>query len=78
VTEVEVEVEADDGVEDEVAPALLADVAVPAPLPRALTYLVPDKLASAVSPGRRVLCTLGSRRVVGSSSGPITDLHLPR
>jgi primosomal protein N' (replication factor Y) len=45
--------------------AALADVAVPAPLPRALSYLVPDVMASDVVPGRRVLCTLGSRRVVG-------------
>jgi primosomal protein N' (replication factor Y) (superfamily II helicase) len=43
----------------------LVDVAVPVPLPRALTYLVPDALASRVAPGRRVLCTIGSRRIVG-------------
>ncbi len=43
----------------------LADVALPVPLPRALTYLVPEALAAEVKPGRRVLCTLGSRRVVG-------------
>ncbi|MBX3212931.1 MAG: primosomal protein N' [Labilithrix sp.] len=43
----------------------LADVAAPVPLPRALTYLVPDKLASSVALGRRVLCTIGSRRIVG-------------
>jgi primosomal protein N' (replication factor Y) len=43
----------------------LADVAVPVPLPRALTYLVPDRLAADVVPGRRVLCTIGARRVVG-------------
>ena len=43
----------------------LADVAVPVPLPRALTYLVPDKLAASVALGRRVLCTIGSRRIVG-------------
>jgi primosomal protein N' (replication factor Y) (superfamily II helicase) len=45
--------------------AALADVAVPAPLPRALSYLVPENLAAEVVPGRRVLCTLGARRVVG-------------
>ncbi|MCA9590702.1 MAG: primosomal protein N' [Myxococcales bacterium] len=45
--------------------ARLADVAVPAPLPRALTYVVPDALAGDVTAGRRVVCTLGSRRVVG-------------
>lgn len=43
----------------------LADVALPVPLPRALSYLVPDALTAEVTPGRRVLCTLGSRRVVG-------------
>ncbi len=45
--------------------AHLADVAVPVPLPRALTYLIPERLAESVAPGRRVLCTIGSRRVVG-------------
>jgi primosomal protein N' (replication factor Y) (superfamily II helicase) len=43
----------------------LADVAVPVPLPRALTYVVPDTLLAEVTPGRRVVCTLGARRVVG-------------
>lgn len=43
----------------------LADVALPIPLPRALSYLVPEKLTATVTPGRRVLCTLGSRRIVG-------------
>jgi primosomal protein N' (replication factor Y) len=47
------------------AETALADVAVPVPLPRPLTYLVPDRLAARVAPGRRVLCTIGSRRVVG-------------
>ena len=47
------------------ATALLADVALPIPLPRALTYLVPAALRSSVTPGKRVLCTLGSRRIVG-------------
>ena len=42
----------------------LADVAVPAPLPRALTYLVPAKLNGVVL-GQRVVCTLGGRRVIG-------------
>jgi primosomal protein N' (replication factor Y) len=45
--------------------AELADVAVPAPLPRALTYLVPAKLSARVKPGQRVVCTLGGRRIVG-------------
>ncbi len=44
---------------------MLVDVALPIPLPRALTYLVPEKLAATATPGRRVLCTLGSRRIVG-------------
>jgi len=43
----------------------LAEVALPIPLPRALSYLVPEKLAATALPGRRVLCTLGSRRIVG-------------
>lgn len=43
----------------------LADVALPVPLPRPLTYVVPDKLASRVAPGVRVLCTIGGRRIVG-------------
>ncbi|WP_146655503.1 replication restart helicase PriA [Labilithrix luteola] len=50
---------------DEPVSARLADVALPVPLPRALSYLVPEKLGESVTPGRRVLCTLGSRRVVG-------------
>ena len=44
---------------------MLADVALPIPLPRALTYLVPEKLTATATPGRRVLCTLGTRRIVG-------------
>jgi primosomal protein N' (replication factor Y) len=43
----------------------LVDVAVPAPLPRALTYLVPEKLRTRATLGRRVLCTMGNRRIVG-------------
>ena len=46
-------------------PAELADVAVPAPLPRALTYLVPEKFQARATIGRRVVCTLGGRRIVG-------------
>lgn len=45
--------------------ASLADVAVPIPLPHALTYLVPEALEARVLPGRRVLCTIGRRRIVG-------------
>src|SRR4051794_30006663 len=44
---------------------LLADVAMPVPLPRALSYVVPDALAEGVAIGARVLCTVGSRRLVG-------------
>jgi primosomal protein N' (replication factor Y) len=44
---------------------MLADVAMPVPLPRALSYIVPDELASGVATGRRVLCTVGPRRLVG-------------
>lgn len=42
----------------------LADVAVPAPLGRALSYSVPDEMAARVAPGSRVLCELGRRRVL--------------
>ena len=42
----------------------LVDVAVPAPLPRALTYLLPARHAD-VAIGQRVVCTLGARRIVG-------------
>ncbi|MDB4947265.1 MAG: Helicase PriA essential for oriC/DnaA-independent replication [Labilithrix sp.] len=44
---------------------LLVDVALDVPLARALTYLVPAELAASCTPGRRVLCTIGSRRMVG-------------
>ncbi len=44
---------------------LLADVALPIPLGRALTYSVPANLAARVVPGARVLVPLGGRRVVG-------------
>ncbi len=45
--------------------ASVVDVAVPIPVPRALTYRVPAKLAGKVAVGDRVLCTIGSRRIVG-------------
>jgi primosomal protein N' (replication factor Y) len=45
--------------------ALLADVAAPVPLPRALTYEVPESLAARVTVGQRAVCTIGSRRVIG-------------
>jgi primosomal protein N' (replication factor Y) len=44
---------------------LLCDVAIPAPLPRPLTYEVPAHLAATAVPGARVLVPLGARRVVG-------------
>jgi primosomal protein N' (replication factor Y) len=44
---------------------LLADVALPIPLGRALTYSVPAAQAARVVPGARVLVPLGTRRVVG-------------
>jgi len=44
---------------------VLADVALPIPVPGPLTYLVPEALAATALPGRRVLCTVGSRRIVG-------------
>ncbi len=44
---------------------LLADVALPIPLGRALTYSVPASHASRVVAGARVLVPLGTRRVVG-------------
>src|SRR5580658_8299055 len=44
---------------------LLADVALPVPIPRAFTYAVPEALAARTAPGARVLCALGARRVVG-------------
>ena len=45
--------------------ALLTDIALAIPVPRALTYLVPAELARTLAPGKRVLCTVGSRRMVG-------------
>src|SRR4051794_2840548 len=44
---------------------LLVDVALPVPVPRAFTYVVPDALARGAGVGARVVCPLGSRRVVG-------------
>ncbi|HEY1957799.1 MAG TPA: primosomal protein N' [Polyangiaceae bacterium] len=44
---------------------LLADIALPIPLGRALTYAVPAAHAARVVPGARVLVPLGARRVVG-------------
>jgi primosomal protein N' (replication factor Y) len=44
---------------------LLADVALPVPLARAFTYAVPDALAARSTPGARVVCPFGGRRVLG-------------
>ncbi len=40
-------------------------VAVPVPLGQAFTYALPDELADSVRRGSRVLCELGSRKVLG-------------
>jgi primosomal protein N' (replication factor Y) (superfamily II helicase) len=47
----------------------VADVAVPIPVPGPLTYLVPTKLEARVRPGQRVVCSVGSRRIVGVVMG---------
>jgi primosomal protein N' (replication factor Y) len=44
---------------------LLAEVALPVPLNRAFTYLVPQPFEAAVAPGARVICSFGARRLVG-------------
>jgi primosomal protein N' (replication factor Y) (superfamily II helicase) len=44
---------------------LLADVALPVPILRAFTYLVPASLESKVVAGARVICPFGGRRLVG-------------
>ena len=43
---------------------LFARVAIPVPLGRAFTYIVPKELAPRVTPGVRVLCEFGRRRVL--------------
>jgi primosomal protein N' (replication factor Y) len=48
---------------------LLADVALPVPLPRAFTYAVPAELAGRVVAGARVVCPFGGRRLVGVALG---------
>ncbi len=50
---------------DDAGETVLADVALPVPVPRSFTYLVPASLAAAVHPGTRVVCPFGSRRLVG-------------
>ncbi len=44
---------------------LLADVALPVPLARAFTYAVPAEMAARSTPGARVVCPFGSRRILG-------------
>ena len=44
---------------------LLADVALPVPVARSFTYLVPHALAERMRRGARVVCPFGSRRLVG-------------
>jgi len=44
---------------------LLADVALPLPVPHPYTYSVPDEYAGALGPGSRVLVPLGSQRLIG-------------
>jgi len=46
-------------------PVLLADVALPVPVAKPFSYSIPKHLVARVSPGMRVLCPFGSRRVVG-------------
>jgi len=47
------------------SPVLLADVALPVPIARAFTYLVPDGATPRPLPGCRVVCPFGGRRMVG-------------
>jgi primosomal protein N' (replication factor Y) len=44
---------------------LLADVAIPVPIARAFTYLVPEPMSARLATGARVVCPFGSRRLVG-------------
>jgi primosomal protein N' (replication factor Y) len=44
---------------------LLADVALPVPIARLFTYSVPAALAEGATPGARVVCPFGGRRVLG-------------
>jgi primosomal protein N' (replication factor Y) len=43
----------------------LADVALPVPLARVFTYVLPEALAGRAAAGARVVCPFGSRRLVG-------------
>jgi primosomal protein N' (replication factor Y) len=44
---------------------LLADVALPLPVPHPYTYAVPDEYAGALGAGSRVLVPLGAQRLIG-------------
>jgi primosomal protein N' (replication factor Y) (superfamily II helicase) len=44
---------------------LLADVALPVPVARVFTYLLPEALVARARPGSRVVCPFGGRRLVG-------------
>jgi primosomal protein N' (replication factor Y) len=44
---------------------VFVEVAVPVPLGRAFTYAVPAELSSSISPGVRVVCDFGRRRLLG-------------
>jgi len=50
---------------DAAGETLLADVALPVPVPRAFTYLVPASLAHCVHVGSQVVCPFGARRLLG-------------
>ncbi|MCL2822493.1 MAG: primosomal protein N' [Polyangiaceae bacterium] len=56
--------------------ALLAQVAVPVPLSRAFTYLVPPEFADRVVPGVRCICQFHRRLVVGVVVD-VSDAELP-
>jgi primosomal protein N' (replication factor Y) len=44
---------------------LLAEIGLPVPLARAFTYAVPEPLKAHATPGARVVCPFGARRLVG-------------
>ncbi|HEY0781032.1 MAG TPA: primosomal protein N', partial [Thermoanaerobaculia bacterium] len=51
--------------------SLLADVAMPLPLPRPLTYEVPPAFAAQARPGARARARVGPRRL----TGVIVEIH---
>ena len=57
---------------------LLADVALPVPLNRAFTYVVPEPFRAQALPGARVVCPFGARRLVGVVLGLRDDEQPPR